>query len=278
MIEGHWLVDADTRYAVETKGPYPLGAPEYIVMHFTQMGSVKSSVDLLNSRGFGYHVLIDRDGTVHQMAPFDQMTWHAGTSNWRGRVKMNDFCVGVSLANHGPLSKVDSHYEATFGARFERNEVTVASHYNGHPKALDIAWERFPDAQVAAALDVCRALAVAYPIRDVLRHDDIAVGRKLDTGPALDFAPFHALVDRSGERGELHRVMADGAEVRSTYSTRGRRLGRLAKGREVHVLSRAYTVRGTVSSFCNWCLVSEDGATRLGFMRVRDLESIEPMV
>ena len=269
------LAGADRRHAVRTHGPL---APLYVVLHFTQMGSVRSSVDVLNARGFGYHVLVDRDGTVHQTAPFDRMVHHAGASNWRGRKALNAFSVGVSLANHGPLRRAGGRWRTLEGQPIADADVVEGSHANGDPLWAGIGWERFPAPQVEAALDVCASVASAYPIRDVIRHDDVAVGRKLDTGPALDMTPFHALIaDRSGERLFRHRVVApDGAELRSTHAAGGRGLGRLARGEEVYVLSRAYAVNGTASRLGPWCLVSRDGLERSGFMRARDLEALDP--
>ena len=274
MITDHRLDGADTRYGVETHGELEASL---VVLHFTQMGSVESSVELLNGRGFGYHVLIDRDGTVHQLAPFDRVVHHAGLSNWRGRDKVNEFAIGVSFANHGPLKRCGDHYQAAFGERFEARDVLVDSHHNGHPAHAGIGWEPFPQAQVDAALHVCARLVAAYPIREIVRHDDISIGRRLDTGPALDLAPFARLT--AGRPGGLinRHVVRAGTEavVRSTHSTRGRKVGELAPRTPVYVLSRAYRVWGAVARESDWCLVSMDGVSRCGFVRADALERAE---
>ena len=268
------LPDADRRHAVSTHGPL---SPSHIVLHFTQMGSVRSSVDVLNARGFGYHVLIDRDGTIYQTAPFDRLVHHAGASNWRGREALNTFALGVSLANHGPLECGDAGWTAADGTALAEPCVVVASHGNGDPAYADIGWERFPAPQVAAALAVCRQVVEAYDIEEIVRHDDVSIGRKLDTGPALDMAPFRALAADRTVRGHRRRVANGGATLRSTHAQHGCETGRLDGGETVHVLSRSYREHEEGASFDGWCLVSRDGRERAGFVAVADLEAIDPM-
>ena len=270
MTDG-FLNGADRRHAVATHGDL---APTHIVMHFTQMGSVRSSIDVLNARGFGYHVLIDRDGTVYQTARFDRMVHHAGASNWRGREALNTFALGVSLANHGPLNADGTSWRAADGTRIAPAQVLVASHQNGDPAFANRGWERFPAAQVASAHAVCRHLVSVHPIREIVRHDDVSIGRKVDTGPAFGMAPLRALVrPHAPGHGARHRVVTQGGTaLRATHAMDGPVIGRLPEGATVHVLSRSYQEEPEGAVFADWCLVSADGKTRTGFAHVGDLE------
>jgi N-acetyl-anhydromuramoyl-L-alanine amidase len=105
------------------------------------------------------HFLIRRTGELLQFVPCIRRAWHAGDSSWRGRVRCNDFSVGIELEGSDEIPYADSQY-ATLG--------------------------------VLAA-----ALSRAYPIQHVVGHADVAPGRKTDPGPAFDWRRFRALAGRS---------------------------------------------------------------------------------
>jgi AmpD protein len=95
------------------------------------------------------HLLIERDGRVTQFASFDRRAWHAGSSEFMGRPRCNDFSVGIELE----------------GSDFEP----------------------FSDAQYASLNDVLAIVCRAYPVRAVCGHSDIAADRKTDPGPFFDW-------------------------------------------------------------------------------------------
>ena len=43
------------------------------------------------------HFFIRRDGELIQFASCNDRAWHAGTSNWQGRERCNDFSIGIEL-------------------------------------------------------------------------------------------------------------------------------------------------------------------------------------
>lgn len=98
------------------------------------------------------HLFIRRDGEVVQFVPFHRRAWHAGESAFRGRLRCNDFSVGIEV-------------EGEDGTAYE-------------------------DAQYAALAAVCGALLETFPSlngRCIAGHSDIAPGRKTDPGPAFDW-------------------------------------------------------------------------------------------
>jgi N-acetyl-anhydromuramoyl-L-alanine amidase len=100
------------------------------------------------------HFLIRRNGAIVQFVPCIKRAWHAGASSWRGRSRCNDFSVGIELEG-----------------------------------AEDVPFET---PQYDAAAKLTHALAIAYPIAEIVGHSDIAPGRKTDPGASFDWARFRA--------------------------------------------------------------------------------------
>ena len=105
------------------------------------------------------HLLVRRDGAIVQFVPFHRRAWHAGTSQWRGRERCNDFSIGIELEGTDTLPYAPAQY-AVLG-------------------------------RVAAGL--CRA----YPglcADAVVGHSDVAPGRKSDPGIAFDWPLLRSLI------------------------------------------------------------------------------------
>lgn len=103
------------------------------------------------------HLLIRRDGALTQYVPFGARAWHAGASEYCGRMACNDFSIGIELEGTD-----DSPYEAR---------------------------------QYEVLADVIAALLDAYPTLSrerIVGHSDIAAGRKTDPGPAFDWPRVRA--------------------------------------------------------------------------------------
>lgn len=95
------------------------------------------------------HFFIRRDGELIQFVPCDHRAWHAGTSEWCGRERCNDFSVGIELEGCD-----EQDFEA---AQYETLDRLIA------------------------------ALKQRYPIAAIVGHSDIAPGRKTDPGPRFDW-------------------------------------------------------------------------------------------
>ena len=97
------------------------------------------------------HLVIGRQGEVYQLVPFDKRAWHAGASEFRGRIRCNDFSIGIELIGpeEGP----------------------------------------FTDAQYQSLNMVCTKLCRVYEIdaECIVGHRDIAPGRKVDPGADFDY-------------------------------------------------------------------------------------------
>ncbi len=105
------------------------------------------------------HVVVRRNGQVVQYVPFGERAWHAGQSQYRGRVGCNDFSVGIELEGGDDIAYMEPQYQ-----------------------------------QLAA---VIAALLAAYPTlsrEHIVGHSDVAPGRKTDPGPAFEWRKLTALL------------------------------------------------------------------------------------
>lgn len=159
-----------------------------LVIHYTEGTTGRSSIDWWQRDqdcirlDIGAHLVIDRDGAVVQCRAFDRTISHAGVSRWRepktGRLfsGLNACSIGIELANTGSAC---NRIRGEEGLRGYAGEAVVA-HRNGGGA---MAWERYPEPQIAACEAVARALVSHYNLDDVTGHDCIAPERKKDPGP-----------------------------------------------------------------------------------------------
>ncbi|NKC33511.1 N-acetylmuramoyl-L-alanine amidase [Falsiroseomonas selenitidurans] len=170
--------------------------PLFVVMHYTAGGTARSSIRAIADRGLSAHFFIDRDGTVIQTVACNRMAFHAGDSTWRGYNGLNAHSIGIELANLGWLDRRAGAgwTRQGLGRTLPPEMVVVARHQVG---GQVMAWEAYPEAQLRAAEALVRAILRAYPaVREVVGHDELSPGRKLDPGPAFPMARFRALVRR----------------------------------------------------------------------------------
>jgi N-acetyl-anhydromuramoyl-L-alanine amidase len=101
------------------------------------------------------HFLIRRGGHLVQFVSCLRRAWHAGVSSWHGRVRCNDFSIGIEFEG-----------------------------------ADDVPYEA---AQYRTCRALIIALRDAYPLQDIVGHSDIAPGRKTDPGPCFDWTQLRRL-------------------------------------------------------------------------------------
>lgn len=107
------------------------------------------------------HLFISREGGVTQFVNLDQRAWHAGRSEFDGRVECNDYSIGIELEGTDLLPYTDQQYGAL--------EALSGAICEAYPQ---IAAER------------------------ITGHEDIAPTRKTDPGPAFDWPRFRAGLTR----------------------------------------------------------------------------------
>lgn len=192
-IKNHRLFQDNDQAVSFTASPNKNGElkPKYLVMHYAASSSFQGAVNSLINPAVkvSAHLVIGRDGEIAQLVPFNRVAWHAGASAWEGLSGLNRHTIGIELDNAGKLERSENQWRAWFGAVIPAADVIEAAHKNGGPST---GWHRYPPKQLETAIEVGRALVTKYGLLDIVGHDDIAPGRKIDPGPAFPMASVRA--------------------------------------------------------------------------------------
>jgi N-acetylmuramoyl-L-alanine amidase len=189
--------------------------PKYLVFHFTAGRSAKESIDWLCSpkAKASAHVVVGRDGSIVQLVPFNIKAWHAGISHWEGLTGLNSSSIGIEMDNAGRLTKVGSAYRAWFQSEYSGEEVIQAKHKFEQDFSY---WHTYTEEQIQKALELASLLTKTYGLKDIIGHEDIAPGRKVDPGPAFPLSNIRAKVfGRCDEEDKTYQVIADSLNIRS---------------------------------------------------------------
>ncbi len=135
-----------------------LGPPDMVVIHYTGMQNAAAARARLcdPAAEVSAHWLIDLDGTTEALVPEDRRAWHAGVSMWEGETDVNSRSIGIELVNRGH----------------------------------DWGYHPFPEPQMAALEQLLTAILARWPVaaRNVVGHEHVAPGRKIDPGEKFDWA------------------------------------------------------------------------------------------
>lgn len=171
--------------------------PKFLVFHYTACSfdaARRTFLDDQAAQRVSAHLLVDEDGSVVQFVPFDGRAWHAGTSFWQGFTDLNTHSIGIEVVNHGYLLKrADGSFTTSSGQhQVSTDRVVEARHKN--PADHHLYWQAYTPEQVETCEELAQLLVAHYGLRDVIGHDDIAPGRKVDPGPAF---PMHRVASRA---------------------------------------------------------------------------------
>lgn len=197
-IQNHRLTGPDVSFR-QTPNVGGAMRPRFVLLHYTAGRNLESSVESLCTRkpqgNASAHLVLGRDGRIVQLAAFNAVTWHAGASQWSGIDGLNHHAIGIEMDNAGLLNREGERYVSWFGKAYPENEVRIAEHRHGGGTK---AWHHYTEAQIGRALELCELLVAHYGLEDVLGHEDVARGRKIDPGPAF---PLSAVRNRAVGRG-----------------------------------------------------------------------------
>lgn len=135
-----------------------LGPPDMVVIHYTGMQSAAAARARLcdPAAEVSAHWLIDLDGATEALVPEDRRAWHAGVSAWHGETDINSRSIGIELVNRGH----------------------------------DWGYHPFPEPQMVALERLLIEIHARWQIAvgNVVGHEHVAPGRKIDPGGKFDWA------------------------------------------------------------------------------------------
>ena len=145
-----------------------------VVLHYTAMPSAIAARDWLCApeSQVSAHYVLARNGTCWQLVREDMRAWHAGLGAWGSVTEVNSRSIGIEIANTGA--------------------------------------EPFPETQMAALETLLAGILRRWriPPERVIGHADLALGRKIDPGPKLDWARLArrglAVRPRPATPGDFH--------------------------------------------------------------------------
>lgn len=247
-IVDHILKGENVKKPVWSKnhsGNFEASLPDTVIVHYTA-GPYKPSLNTLTNPKVkaSAHVIVDRDGSITQLVPFDKIAWHAGSSSYKGRIGFNKYSLGIEIVNSGPLTKSGNLYRAWFGAAYNPTDVIEAIHRN---ESTAKYWHIYTEEQIQTVTELCRLFIDQYDVKHILGHEEIAPGRKMDPGPAfpLDRLRNQLLtgdraVEDSNELPENGRVVASKLNIRETPNENGAKVAMpLKKGAKVKIIDSA---------------------------------------
>jgi N-acetylmuramoyl-L-alanine amidase len=139
---------------------YDTRRPVLIVLHYTEQQSVQQSLQTLRSSNSGgpvsAHYLIGSDGHIYQLVADERRAWQAGQGRWGTITDVNSASIGIELDNDGHSA--------------------------------------FAQPQIDALLRLLTDLTTRWriPPTQIIGHEDLAPGRKVDPGPLFPWQQLAA--------------------------------------------------------------------------------------
>lgn len=163
--------------------------PKLIVIHGSGTRITKgSAVNYCkkNRRSVSYHIIVERDGTIVQLAPFNRRVNHAGRSSWKGRQWCNSYSIAVAFVDPGELRGTTKRAMSFYRRWFDSSDGLVAKDTQAHGRGH--IWLPYTPEQFAAMDLVVSELRKAYPKIDTAAHFEVSPGRKIDPTPLVDIS------------------------------------------------------------------------------------------
>jgi N-acetylmuramoyl-L-alanine amidase len=263
QIVEHALSEASQVPALQIGG---IIQPWLLIIHYTASPSAAGPISWFQSPAskVSAHLVVDLDGSITQMVPFNRRAAHAGASRWGGQEGCNGFSIGIELVNPGPLRRRSDGTFADQSSRKWAGGVVEARHKHGN--VASDHWAEFPEAQLGAARLACEAIVRAYGIREIVGHDDVAPTRKVDPGPAFPMHSFQNIcAPRDDDGGDAYVAISE-LNVRSGPGVEHPKVegGPLVTGQRVYVVA----VQGS------WWHVHALGSALEGWVSSRYLRNV----
>lgn len=262
-IDRHWLIAENNSEKIIKNPTQNVGYiidPDFLVIHYTAGDTADSAISWFkntssNPDRIAAHIVVDIDGTITQLVPFNRKANHAGYSSWDGVIGFNNHSIGIEIVNAGYLEKMsDGSYRRKIG----QEKGTKRPVYKTYPPSASTKiiktkhkhkfwtgvdnqhWFKFPQAQLDALYKMSKAIINEYQLLRAVGHDDISPARKPDPGPAFPWDDFKQNVTGQVDNvGKIYLVNEDGTNFRAEPSTSAPKIKTLSKGFEVGLIETA---------------------------------------
>lgn len=197
--------------------------PKFLVMHYTAGYTSQAAINVFNSTVIAAHLVVDPNGSVVQMVPFNRRANHAGPSKWMGVSMLNNHSIGIEFVNIGwAKMRADGRLVDSYGNVIPEDYAkTFIEAPNARVGSGRLFWAPYTPAQVDVGLAITAAILGTYNIRDIVSHEEIDTrGWKTDPGPAFPMNRFTALM-RGSEIGEKPANGMVGTVNTATLNIRG---------------------------------------------------------
>ncbi len=130
-----------------------------------------SAEEIFYTYGVAPHYLIKKDGSVISFVDEEFSAYHAGVSQFDGKVGFNKRSIGIEIESFGPV------------------EELVNGKFHHLPGKIKHAPENgtFQEAQYESLLELLKEIYSRHEITYLLGHSDISAGRKNDPGENFDW-------------------------------------------------------------------------------------------
>jgi N-acetylmuramoyl-L-alanine amidase len=253
-VINHWLA-ADNRnekIVISRSGNAgELIDPDYLVIHYTATDTASSAIGWFmntasNPNRIAAHIVLDLDGTITQLVPFNRKANHAGPSTWDGVDFFNSHSIGIEIVNPGFVEKLSN---GSFRRRVtdtsfktyppaDSNKIIKASHkHKFWTDKENRHWFVYPAAQLQSLYRLSKTLFETYQLVNAVGHDDISPARKPDPGPGFPWDIFKANVfGLTNNAGKIFTVNTEGTNLRASFSTNAAVQKKLPLGYEVGLI------------------------------------------
>lgn len=261
-VNKHWLQTDELSENIVIKtsqNARDLIDPDYLIIHYTATDTANEALNWFlstppaNPDRIAAHIIIDPEGKITQLVPFNRRANHAGASTWDGTDNLNYHSIGIELVNPGFVEKLadGSFRRAISNTKFKTypastaNSVMPSSHKHKF-WADKLHWFAYPEAQMAALNKLAKCLVEHYQLIEVLGHDDISPARKSDPGPAFPWETLRTAATKvSSNTGKIFIVNTPGTHFRVSFTKNSASIKTLPMGYET----------GLIETMGNWSKV-----------------------
>ena len=240
-----YKVDTSNYITTKNNTKFSKGQCDALIIHYTAGRDGLSSARHLADANIkaSAHLVVNKDGSVIQVVPFDTIAWHAGRSFYDGRKGYNKFSLGIELDNPGILTPAQNGFVSWFGKSYKPENVIQAVHRNEKSPRY---WHTFTEDQILVCEEISDLLIQTYGLKQILGHEEISPGRKQDPGPAFPLDKMRDKIlgdtrevdtDDDNKKPKKGKVAASRLNIRNAPSTTGTKVALpLGGGKPVTIL------------------------------------------